>query len=192
MLNRWETATFADQEVLLLNLESTSVQQRVIQDMQQGMKVYYDTRWSITAVLAEWLAEHPDLYAGKRVLVLGAGVGEESVILGQRAEQLWVNDLSSVALELCQEQLRENGVDSAITLPGDYSEIELPEVDLIVGSFLVYNPATLSAMREFVCGSLADFLLVNERLSLFMRFLEKERHEVCFERDDALAVYFRR
>ena len=55
---------------------------------------------------------------GKSVLILGAGVGLETVIIGKLREKLYVNDLALVSLELCKEQLNQNNIWNYETLPG--------------------------------------------------------------------------
>lgn len=174
----------------LLDLDQRAVELRVMEDMDAGVDVYYDRRWEVTGFLTEWLEENHDVYKGKRVLVLGAGVGIETAVLGRLASKLFINDLSSTALALCSEQLGENEVHGFDTLLGKYEDIELPEVDLIVASFLVYNKETLRAMRAFMAENQCAFILMNENLPDFMKCLRELTHEVIFEEEGAMCVLF--
>jgi predicted nicotinamide N-methyase len=180
----WEETCIGQEHYTLMNLEHPHVEERVRSDMDAGVAVYYDRRWSITKVLTAWLLENVDVFRGKRVLVLGAGVGAEALVLARHGAQVWVNDLAPAALELSAEQLNKNGLHNYTELLGRYEAIDFPEVDLVVAGFLIYNKDTLAAMRAFLARHQGDVLLVNERLKAFRTFLKTEPHEVIFDLDD--------
>lgn len=190
MNSRWTQQHLGGELFQLLDLKHPEVERRIIDDMSAGTAVFYDRRWKLTTKLNDWLADHRELIRGKRVLVLGAGIGSETVVLGKYASHLWINDLSLVALELCGEQLQHNGITNFTPLPGRYETLDLPAVDLIVACFLVYNTETLAAMKKFLAKQAASFLLVNELLPDFQTFLKSAPHELLFEWDDAFAVWF--
>jgi predicted nicotinamide N-methyase len=174
----------------LMELNHPRVEQEIITEMSQGIDVYYDRRWATTGVLTEWFAQNTDLFLGKRVLILGAGIGAETLILGRHASHIWINDLSPTALTLCQEQLQENGIANATSLVGRYEELNLPEVDLVVASFLVYNDDTYRAMNSFMDQHQGTIILVNERLAPFPKLLKEREHRLLFEIDAAVGVHF--
>lgn len=174
----------------LMELDHPRVEEEIIAEMKQGIDVYYDQRWETTGVLTEWLAQNIDLFLGKRVLILGAGIGAETLILGRHAERIWINDLSPTALTLCQEQLHENGIARAASLIGRYEELDLPEVDLVVASFLVYNNDTYQSMSRFMDQHQGEIILVNERLAPFPRLLKERKHRLLFEKDAAVCALF--
>lgn len=178
------------QNYFLLDLDDKAVERRIIADMDAGVDVYYDRRWEVTDLLTAWLEDHHEVYEGKRVLVLGAGVGAETVVLGRLTEKLYLNDLSPVALELCAEQLVSNGIMNHEALLGRYEELEIPKLDLIVASFLVYNAETLNAMRLFMETNDCEFILMNENLTEFKKILTDIKHEVIFVSDGAMCVRF--
>jgi predicted nicotinamide N-methyase len=180
----WEETCIGQEHYTLMNLEHPHVEERVRSDMDAGVAVYYDRRWSITKVLTAWLLENVDVFRGKRVLVLGAGVGAEALVLARHGAHVWVNDLAPAALELSAEQLNKNGLHNYTELLGRYEAIDFPEVDLVVAGFLIYNKDTLAAMRAFLARHQGDVLLVNERLKAFRTFLKSEPHEVIFDLDD--------
>ncbi len=188
---KYETKNIGDSDYFLLDLDQRAVDLRVMEDMDAGVDVYYDRRWEETDILAEWLELNHDVYAGKRVLVLGAGVGSETVVLGRLADKIYLNDLSPIALDLCGMQLVKNGVVDFECLLGRYEEIDLPEVDVIVASFLVYNKETLRAMRAFMKESHSDFILMNGNLPDFMKCLKKLDHELIFDEEGAMCVLFK-
>lgn len=174
----------------LLDLTHPRVEKEIMDEMSTGVSVYYDVRWDITEVFTDWLAENLDLFEDKRVLILGAGIGAETLILGRHAEQIWINDLSPTALSLCQEQLAENNIKNATSLVGRYEQLALPKVDLVVASFLVYNDETYQAISAFMDSHHGDFILVNESLAPFPKLLSERSHQILFKKDAAIGVLF--
>ena len=183
----WTSENVGGEEFQLMNLEHSSVDERVMVEMEAGVDVYYDRRWLATAVLTDWLGEHRELFEGKKVLALGVGVGEESLLLGKYGEHIWLNDLAPVSLELCAEQMEENGLSNFTLLAGRYEQLKLPKVDLVIGGFLIYNEDTCAAMEAFLKEHQGKVILVNERLAPFPEFLERHPHEIIFD-DESGAV----
>jgi predicted nicotinamide N-methyase len=173
-----------------MELKHPQVEQEIIAEMSQGIDVYYDRRWATTGVLTEWFAQNTDLFLGKRVLIIGAGIGAETLILGRHASHIWINDISPTALTLCQEQLKENGIENATSLVGRYEELDLPEVDLVVASFLVYNDDTYRSMSTYMDQHQGNLILVNERLAPFPKLLKEREHRILFEKGAAVCAHF--
>ena len=189
----WQDTRMGEEYFTLMNLDHPRVEARVRSDMEAGIEVYYDRRWSITKVLSDWLLQNVEVFRGKRVLVLGAGVGAESLVLARHSQHVWLNDLAPAALELCAEQLDKNDLHNYTHLLGRYETLEFPEVDLVVAGFLIYNKDTLKAMRSFLACHNGDVLLINERLKQFRSFLKSEAHEVIFDLDDgSVGVWIKR
>lgn len=184
----WKKTAIGEDEFALMNLDHPTVEARVIAEMESGVDVYYDRRWGATAILTEWMSQHLPYFQGKRVLALGAGVGSETLILGKYAEHIWINDLAPAALELCAEQMEKNGLNNFTNLLGRYEDLELPQVDLVVGGFLIYNDDTLAAMETFLASHAGEVILVNERLAPFPKFLKDHDHEIIFDIDGAVGV----
>ncbi|MGJ8724842.1 MAG: hypothetical protein ACSHYB_09825 [Roseibacillus sp.] len=184
---KWTKEKVGGEEFRLLNLDHSSVEKRVLAEMEAGIDVYYDRRWGATAVLTDWLGAHREVFENKKVLALGVGVGEESLLLGKFAEHIWLNDLAPVSLELCAEQMEENGLPDFTLLVGRYEQLDLPQVDLVVGGFLIYNDETCAAMEAFLKEYQGQVILVNERLAPFPEFLKRHKHEIIFD-DDSGAV----
>ena len=190
-MKKWKALEVADIQLELLNLDHPDVEALIIDEMGEGMDVYYDRRWEITRHFSEWLLEHEEWYAAKRVLVLGAGIGEEALILARKARQLWLNDLSSVALNLNKQQLDRNElVENVTCICGDYLQEDLPEVDLVVASFLVYEAETLKSIRGFMDMQKRPFILMNENLPAFVKLCKEFPHRVLFEIEGAKCVLF--
>lgn len=186
MSKAWIQQIVGGSEFELLNLQHPEVEARVIDDMSQGVKVYYDRRWEITEVLTDWLGQNQNAMRKKKALVLGAGIGAESLILGHFAEHVWLNDLSKVALELSARQMEQNGLHNFTLLEGRYEELVLPQVDLVVASFLVYNDETRKAMEAFLEGHQGELVLVNESLPDFKKLMKGRDFEPIFENDSGM------
>lgn len=117
----------------------------MVGEIESGVDVYYDRRWSLTRRFCRFLVERPELLEGRHVFVAGAGVGMESVVAGRIAREVTVNDLAPVALQLCVEQLERNGVEDPRVEPGPFQEADLGGVDLVMACFVVYDRATREA-----------------------------------------------
>lgn len=166
------------------------MERRILDEMGAGVRVYYDRRWEATEIFGNWVLDHRTWIEGKRVLVLGAGVGLETVVLGRHCKKLYINDLAPVALDLCREQLARNGIVQVESLPGPLENLILPKVDLVVACFLVYNRETRTAINTFVQKWPVPLLLVNESLGSFQRLLVDltGRWEELFLQDAARGV----
>jgi predicted nicotinamide N-methyase len=169
----WQTIDLAGHCFQALNLDHPEVEARVMRDMHAGIDVYYDRRWACTARLCRFLLENPAWVANRMVLVLGAGVGLETLVIGRLCRTLYINDLAPQALALCAEQLGQNGLRNFLTLPGHYETLDLPPVDLIVGSFLVYNQGTAAAMQQFLARPTPPVLLVNDNMAPLRKLLRE-------------------
>ncbi len=130
-----------------INLDHPEVEARIIREMDRGMAVYYDRHWPFTRRVSEYLLRNPRTVEGRRVLVVGAGVGLEAVVAGSLALRLWINDLAPTALALQAMQLEANGIQGVEVLGGSFGELDWPEeVELILGCFVLYDEPTAAAM----------------------------------------------
>jgi hypothetical protein len=161
-----------------LNLDHPCVIARIMDDLDAGTAVYYDRRWAVTDHCCRFFLAEPTWVAGRTVLVIGAGVGLETLVLGRLCRKLYINDLAFAALRLCTLQLRRNGIRNVTCLPGRYEHLLLPSVDLIVGCFLVYNRETGAAMRQLLARSTPSVLLMNDNLPCFRTLLRQTSRQV--------------
>jgi predicted nicotinamide N-methyase len=192
--SRWLTRTIGDETFDVLNLRHRETERRILAEMDAGVEVYYDRRWGATELFTRWLLEHPELVAGKRVLALGVGIGLETLALGRLCRHLYVNDLAPVSLELCGEQLEQNGIRHFSPLPGSMATLPLPEVDLAVACFLIYEDETRAAVSAFVDRFPGEILVANGPLPAFETWLADLRrpHETLFKVESAHALRIHR
>jgi hypothetical protein len=157
----------------LLNLDHPQISTRIIRDIDAGIAVYYDRRWAVTDRFCRFFLAESAWVAGRSVLVLGAGVGLETLVIGSLCRKLYINDLSLVALELCVQQLSQNGIAEVTCLPGRYEQLALPPVDLLVGCFLVYNRHSAAAMWRLLERHTPPVLLMNDNMTSFRTLVRK-------------------
>ncbi len=173
----WKTHTFNKHSFKLLDMDHPQVEKDILQEIDSGVDVYYDNRWGLTQEFCGFVYEIPDLFTDKEILIVGAGIGAETVVIGSMAKKLYINDLAPVALDYCARQLRENNINNFITIQGSYGSMDFPEADLAVACFCVYTVETMRAMKNFLEKSLSPVLIVNETLPNFVRLLKAVKRE---------------
>ena len=188
----WHTVTIATHSFQVLNLDHPRITARIIDDMDAGVEVYYDRRWAATERFSRFLLANPGWVGNRSVLVLGAGIGLETLVIGQLCQTLYINDLAPAALELCGWQLRRNGITDFSCLPGRYETLQVPPVDLIAGCFLVYNRETATAMRQLLARCAAPVLLMNDPMPdwhTLMREVARPRRSLLPPDDDPCILF---
>jgi len=173
----WTTQTFKNHKFKLLDLDHPEIEKDILGEIKSGVDVYYDRRWGLTQEFCEFLYEIPEFLENKNILIVGAGIGAETVVIGSMAKKLYINDLAPVALDFCAKQLLENGICNFETIPGSYGTMEIPDVDLAVACFCVYTAETMRSMQSFIERSGSPVLVVNETLSSFVRLLKSAKRK---------------
>jgi predicted nicotinamide N-methyase len=168
----WKTHIFSGNRFYLLDLDHPQVEKDILKEMGAGVDVYYDRRWGLTQEFCGFMYEIPELFKGKDILVAGAGIGAEAVVIGSLANKLYINDLAPVALDYCAKQLVKNNIVNFEKIEGSYGEISIPEVDLVVACFCVYNSPTMKAMKSLIEKCKCPVLIVNDPLPAFVRLLK--------------------
>jgi len=188
----WHRINLAGQRFQLLNLDHPEISARILGDLDAGIAVTYDQRWDVTARFGRFLLANAEWVAGRRVLVLGAGVGLESLVIGRLCHHLYLNDLAPAALALGAEQLRRNGIAHFTCLCGRYETLPLPPVDLLVGCYLVYSRDTAAAMRQLLTRATPPVLLSNDNLLSWQTLLRTTRraYRPLLPPDDIPCVLF--
>ena len=167
----WTTTTFNNKKFKLIDLDHPQVDSDILQEIKSGVDVYYDRRWGLTQEFCRFMFEIPELFKNRDILVAGAGIGAETVVIGSMANKLYINDIAPVALDYCARQLRENNITNFETIPGSYGSMDIPDVDLAVACFCVYNAETMRAMKSLIEKSGSPVLIVNETLPSFLKLL---------------------
>lgn len=162
----------------LLDLDHPEIEDAVISEIDAGVDVYYDRRWGVTEAFCGYLFSHPEKLKDKTVIVIGAGVGMETLVIGRLCKKLYINDMAPVALKLCSKQLKKNDIKDYDVLPGSYVDLQVPDVDLVVGCFLVYNPDTLKSMKQFIEVCNVPVMLMDESSKYFEELVNRTGKEI--------------
>src|SRR5712691_514453 len=188
----WSILSLAGHRFQLLNLDHSQIAARILGDLDAGIAVYYDQRWDITTRFCRFLLAHPAWVAGRSVLVLGAGIGLETLVIGRLCATLYLNDRAPGALELCAQQLQRNGITDFTCLCESYEILDLPPVDLLVGCYLVYNRDTAAAMRRLLARHTTPVLLSNGNLLSWQSLLRetKRPYRVLLPPNDFACLLF--
>jgi hypothetical protein len=188
----WLPQEVAGRRFQVLNLDHPHIAAYVMEDLDTGVQVYYDQRWQVTHRFCHFLLAEPAWVTDRTVLVLGAGVGLETLVIGSLCHSLYINDLAPRALALCAQQLRHNGCTHFSCLPGRYEHLPLPTVDLIVGCFLVYNRDTAAAMRQLLTRPTPPVLLMNDNMPAFRKLLRQvaRPHRLLLPPEDIPCLLF--
>ncbi len=155
-----------------LDLDHPEIVREVTRDMDEGIAVYYDRRWGLTERFCRFLLERPALVEGRKVLVAGAGVGLEAVVIASLAGRTVVNDLAPASLTLAARQLEANGLQRFDLDPGLFQDADLDGVDLVIACFVVYNGETRDAMAELLrraAGRDIPVVLANEDVGSYFQ-----------------------
>jgi predicted nicotinamide N-methyase len=117
-----------------------------------GASEFWHIAWPSGLALARYLATTfgAARVQGRRVLVLGCGVGLESVVLGKLGAEVWALDHVPAALRLVQRNCQLNGLAPVHTLCRCWrapSQLRrLGSYELLIGSDILYEPAEAEAM----------------------------------------------
>jgi predicted nicotinamide N-methyase len=166
--------------LFVLNLDHPEIEAAIIKEIESGVDVYYDRRWEITKDFCQFLIEQPHWVEDRSVLVLGAGIGMETLIIGRLCRKIYLNDRAPVALELCARQLERNGIDRFEVIPGRYEAIPVPPIDIVAGCNIVYNPDTSAAMKRFLNQHNGPVLLMNEPMPGFTKLVKTTTRKTRF------------
>jgi len=176
----------------VLNLDHPDVEAVILSEMNSGVDVYYDRRWEVTEVFCRFLISDPAWVTNRSVLVIGAGVGLETLVIGRFCKKMILNDLAPVALNLCARQLRKNRIFHFELMPGRFETLDYPIVDIVIGCFLVYNADTALTMTHFLARCAHPVLLMNEGVPRFRKLVKKYPRETrcLFEKNGFVCILF--
>ena len=174
----WVTTRIHPYTFHLLNLDHPDIDATILREIKSGIDVYYDRRWETTEVFSRFLVDQQKWVNNRTVLVLGAGIGMETLIIGRLCRKMYLNDLAPTALELCSWQLRENNIHNFKLFRGHYEILNFPPVDIVVGCYLIYNPETVKAMKRFLNICSHPVLLMNEPLPSFQKLIQTTKRKI--------------
>jgi len=116
--------------------------------------------WASSIICAQWIARM-DLWEGKTVLELGAGCGIPGLVAAKAgARRVYVSDFNSRVVENLKHNVNLNGCSTTCTQlylnwrdPSTWPE---EEIDVVLGSDLVYQPDMVPLLCDALVGILAE------------------------------------
>jgi len=116
---------------------------------------YWAFAWAGGRLLADYITQHPDTVAGKRVLDFGCGSALVGIAAAQAgAAEVWVADLDANALQAAQLNAAANGVSLQPVAAGQ----PWPEVDVLLASDVLYDIASSDDLKALML-TIPDWLL---------------------------------
>jgi predicted nicotinamide N-methyase len=116
---------------------------------------YWAFAWAGGRLLAEYITQHPDTVAGKRVLDFGCGSALVGIAAAQAgAAEVWVADLDANALQAAQLNAAANSVSLQPVAAGQ----PWPEVDVLLASDVLYDIASSDDLKALML-TIPDWLL---------------------------------
>ena len=147
--------------LLDLDVESVQMDAQQIGQFWQNLP-YWAFAWAGGRVLAQYIVDHPQAVAGKRVLDFGCGSGLVGIAAAKAgASEVWVADLDSHALLAAKANAELNDV----TVQLVDSDVGWPDVDLLLASDVLYDISSSHDLRNLML-QIPDWLLAeNEQVA---------------------------
>ena len=147
-------------ELWLLDLDVDAVQldAQAIGEFWQQLP-YWAFAWAGGRVLAQYILDHPQAVAGKRVLDFGCGSGLVGIAAAKAgACEVWVADLDRNALLAAQANAELNGVVVQVV----DAVCGWPEVDLLLASDVLYDISSSADLKALML-KIPDWLLAENQ-----------------------------
>lgn len=121
---------------------------------------YWAYHWGGGLALARYVLDRPEAVAGKRVLDLGAGSGLVGIAaMKAGAMSVLAADVDPYAIAAIGLNAEANGV-AIETMPGDLTQSDPPEVDVVLVGDLFYNEELTARVTKFLDHCLARKIAV--------------------------------
>jgi predicted nicotinamide N-methyase len=117
---------------------------------------YFTRLWESAKALAKHIVEHRDLFAGKRVLELGCGLGLPSLCAARCGAQVTASDFHPDNRAFFLRNARLNGLPEINYHSMDWRQPDLAgSFDILLGSDLIYEKEMLSPLTSCIKQYLA-------------------------------------
>ena len=111
---------------------------------------YWSKIWPSSIVLANWLNDHAQLLAGKKVFEVGAGLGLPSFIAAKYASSVLISDHSALAVEWIDLNKAKLHADNISSLLFDWRSRPLPLTDMVLMSDVGYREEDFSNVHDMI------------------------------------------
>ncbi|XP_068580537.1 histone-arginine methyltransferase METTL23 isoform X2 [Cebidichthys violaceus] len=173
----YKVFTFKDKKTNTQDSLSVSIPE--VLDPHYGMYV-----WPCAVVLAQYLWKHREELRDKTVLELGAGVSLPGVVASRCGAKVFLSDGAEtpLCLENCRRSCEANGLREVAVSSLIWGEVSpelllLPELDLVLGSDVFYEPQDF----EDVLLTVAFLLRRNPRAQFWTTYQERRWGLKCVD-----------
>lgn len=154
---------------------SFAAEQRFLNERETGPP-YGVVLWPAAIALAHDIVARADAFRGRRVLELGAGTGLPGIVAASLGADVVQTERQALALAVCEENGRRNGVTSITYRAGDWTAWDDgARYDWILGADVIYGESMHDPLRAIFATNLAPggrLLLADPFRKPSLRFLE--------------------
>lgn len=160
---------------------------------------YWARIWPSSLALSEFLKNHIDLYKGKTVIELGAGIALPSFIVSAHASEVVASDLDPDAVRWMKENAKDLGLSNLNCAVIDWRDQNLLLSDVVLLSDVGYEISEHSTLKRLIENSIKNrsmvLLSVPHRTAslLFLNMLDELKPDkilTCAEGVEILLLIF--
>ena len=165
----WRITAVQNQDALLKSVQTEAD----LENFPYGLML-----WASAIGLAEWLTEHPETVAGKRVLEIGAGIGVVGLVASSLGAEVVQTDYQTDALDLCRWNAAQNGVTEVVQCIADWRDFpeDLLGFSVVIASDILYERTLHPVLERLLPRLIAPdgILIVSDPLRpQALEFLER-------------------
>jgi predicted nicotinamide N-methyase len=118
--------------------------------------------WASSIVLTKFLIEQPNWIADKKVFEMGAGIGQPSFTIANKAKEVVISDHNNDAVALIQKNISHLGLTNAKALQIDWNKFESNEfdyaiqADVILLSDINYAPDEFEPLQKMIAHFISN------------------------------------
>lgn len=154
---------------------------------------FWATIWPCSNAIIRYLKLNPKWIQGKDVLELGAGIGQPSFAISNKAKSVIVSDYSIDAVELMGKNIAHLGIQNAKAMVLDWNEMDYTiTADTILLSDLNYDAEAfepLTRMIEHYIAKGATIIIGTPGRIMGGTFIEQIRHYVKHSHKESIVEY---
>ena len=148
--------------------------------------------WPTAQVLVKRVI--PEILAGRRILEIGCGIGLASIVLHRMGADITASDYHPQVLPFLKRNLLQNALTPIKFQTGNWEADNpaLGEFDLIIGSDILYQPAHIDDVSQFISRHSSvdvDVMIIDpgrENRPRFTRAMRALGYDYRFEKFDEL------
>jgi predicted nicotinamide N-methyase len=133
--------------------------------------------WASSKALTQYLFEHPELVRGKKVIEIGAGIGQPSFAIAAICKEIVISDHNKDAVELITKNIHHLGCNNATAMCLDWNVFpESIKADVILLSDINYAPEQFEPLLKLILQYILDgseIIIATPQRIMASSFIEK-------------------